>query len=226
MNLCEGCVSYAKLNNGKVDFGKDIYEVSTHPITSHHITSHPITSHHITLHPITSHPITSHHITSHPITSHPITSHPITSHPPAHIKTFTPLQIVHVKECPVCSEQPCVNGGKCKPSYVTQGFECQCEEGYSGSNCQIYKDQETWGSFNPSFSQPPYYNPPYPHPPYNYPSYDLNSPYVDYPYQPSNTGYNPYNLYPNNPHNGALDDPYYSFDPSFNVPDNNRFVLR
>nr|XP_055043669.1 basement membrane-specific heparan sulfate proteoglycan core protein isoform X17 [Misgurnus anguillicaudatus] len=42
---------------------------------------------------------------------------------------------VGVSKCPTCKDQPCQNGGKCEDS-VASLYKCNCQRGYTGSNCQ------------------------------------------------------------------------------------------
>ena len=35
-----------------------------------------------------------------------------------------------------CSRNPCKNGGKCSSGFDGQQYQCECLEGYRGTNCE------------------------------------------------------------------------------------------
>ena len=48
-------------------------------------------------------------------------------------KTMTEQCMVYLSDVDECASQPCVNG-KCEDK--VNGFECQCEPGYTGDMCE------------------------------------------------------------------------------------------
>ncbi|XP_077998598.1 basement membrane-specific heparan sulfate proteoglycan core protein-like isoform X2 [Glandiceps talaboti] len=44
--------------------------------------------------------------------------------------------VVGVKDCPVCQERPCQNGGTCREATTEYGYRCLCRTGYAGRTCE------------------------------------------------------------------------------------------
>lgn len=45
------------------------------------------------------------------------------------------MRVCDVTEINPCDESPCKNGGHCEHTGPGQ-YECQCPEGYTGTNCE------------------------------------------------------------------------------------------
>ncbi len=45
--------------------------------------------------------------------------------------------IIYLKDTNACANSPCLNGGTCSNSGIS--YACNCQTGYSGTNCQICK---------------------------------------------------------------------------------------
>eukprot|EP00795_Rhopilema_esculentum_P006767 gene6767-12333_t len=44
--------------------------------------------------------------------------------------------MVGVTECNICLTQPCKNGGTCLAASSRFGYKCDCQPGFTGSDCQ------------------------------------------------------------------------------------------
>ena len=47
------------------------------------------------------------------------------------------LDMVGVVACPTCDGRPCRNGGLCRAAATDHGYQCSCQRGYSGSDCEL-----------------------------------------------------------------------------------------
>lgn len=51
------------------------------------------------------------------------------------------LELVGVREFPVCQSRPCQRGGTCSPAATDTGYKCDCPPGYSGLRCELVGDR-------------------------------------------------------------------------------------
>jgi dystroglycan 1 len=51
------------------------------------------------------------------------------------------MEVVGVREFPVCQRRPCQRGGTCRPAGTPTGYECDCPPGYSGLRCELVGDR-------------------------------------------------------------------------------------
>ncbi|XP_033097920.1 basement membrane-specific heparan sulfate proteoglycan core protein-like [Anneissia japonica] len=51
------------------------------------------------------------------------------------------LSQVGVTSCQVCQDSPCLNGGVCSESGTEVGYQCSCQPGFVGQNCELEAEQ-------------------------------------------------------------------------------------
>ncbi|XP_071944831.1 basement membrane-specific heparan sulfate proteoglycan core protein-like [Antedon mediterranea] len=51
------------------------------------------------------------------------------------------LSQVGVTSCQVCEDNPCLNGGVCSESGTEVGYQCSCNPGFVGDNCELQAEQ-------------------------------------------------------------------------------------